>query len=168
MSTDLLGVHEDRELIVVNLPIRIDKVNPDGAFIANIKKELATDKTNMKLRNFDTKYYLSKKSKLGTVCQEQVFKNKKTGEIKKKYKILDLAGQSYEPVFFADFSYETSIEPNKILKIFEKMVGNKGKNPIAAEPTLVKELQHCSENFSSIAKPDHFTKEYAWQPQTFE
>jgi hypothetical protein len=84
-----LGSLENHELIVVNLPMSIERVNPSGEFIQNLKKELSTDKVNIKLQNFETKFWLNKKSKLGTVCQEQVYRNKKTGEIKKKYKILD-------------------------------------------------------------------------------
>jgi hypothetical protein len=60
------------------------------------------------------------------------------------------------------------VQPNNILKIFERMISAKGQDPIGSDPALVRELQHCSDNFSSIARPDHFTKEYAWQPQTFE
>jgi hypothetical protein len=89
VTTALLGSLENHELIVVNLPMSIDRVNPTGEFIQNIKKELCTDKVNIKLQNFETKFWLNKKSKLGTVCREQVYRNKKTGEIKKKYKILD-------------------------------------------------------------------------------
>jgi hypothetical protein len=48
------------------------------------------------------------------------------------------------------------------------MIAAKGQDLIGSDPALVKELQQCSDNFSSIARPDHFTKEYAWQPQTFE
>lgn len=63
---------------------------------------------------FETEFHLIKKMKLGAVYKEKVYRNKDTGEIKKEYVNSGLSGVSYEPLAFADFSYQTQANPNGI------------------------------------------------------
>ena len=107
------------ELIVISLPIKVNEINKDGEFIKKIKEELSTDKYNLKVNMINTDTYLSKKSNIGAIYTEKIWKNKKTNKIKKEYIIEGLSGISYEPVNFLDFLHTTNLNSEGIFKIFE-------------------------------------------------